>query len=176
MSAARQPGPVLPPAERQRRRDLAEIHALRKQLGWGEDEYRDIMAQVCAGVRSAGLLDAAGRARFAAHLRGCAARMRGAPERLLKAPLTKAQRKMWALWMALADAGLVRHRTMLALSRWVEAQTGVARVEWLTQPQEQHVIEQLKRWRARGGAGPAEGAAAVAAVAASAATRPVHGG
>lgn len=66
--------------------------------------------------------------------------------------LTESQKKMWALWQGLADRKLVDSRTMPALLAFVERQTGVARLEWLTWPQENLVIESLKAWLKRGAA------------------------
>jgi hypothetical protein len=138
-----------------RRQDLAEIHVLAKQLQFNDDEYRDVMATVCGGVRSAGELCVSGRARFLAHLRACAARQRPqqapAAPRLVRGELTTVQKRMWALWMQLVDAKLAEQRTMAALCAWVGRQTQVHRIEWLTPAQERQVVEALKAWLARGG-------------------------
>lgn len=132
-----------------RRSDLASIHIAKKALKWTEDEYRDIMATVCGGVRSAGQLDIAGRKRFLAHLQACVRANGGgagpAP-RAQKRALKPFERKMWALWMQLADAGLVTARTMKALNAFARRQTGVDTIEWLNQHQRDLVIESLKRW------------------------------
>ncbi len=133
-----------------RKRDLAEIHVLKKSLGLQEDEYRDLMATVCSGVRSSGDLDYSGRARFLAHLRLCA-RERGlsqpaAAKRPVKSPLTPQQRLMWSLWMQLADAGLIKQRTMAALESWAFRQTGVNKLTWLNTAQEDAVIAALRAW------------------------------
>jgi len=133
----------------QRRRDLAAIHAAAKQLALSDDEYRDLMATVCGGVRSAGALDIAGRQRFLRHLQQCLQASGRGPARLVRAPLTPDQRKMWALWMQLADAGKVHQRTMSALAAFAQRQTGVSRLEWLNARQEHLVIESLKAWLKR---------------------------
>lgn len=55
------------PAER-RRKQLAAIHAARRDLGLDEDSYRHMLSEV-AGVRSAADLDADGRRKVLDHLR-----------------------------------------------------------------------------------------------------------
>lgn len=136
-----------------RRNDLAAIHICKAKLRLDEDEYRDVMATVCAGVRSSADLDFAMRKRFRAHLEACVARQGGvAGSRnpgAKRAPLTPSQRKMWALWMQLADAGLVQQRTMAALTAYAKRQTGVERLEWLNRWQDTAVIESLKAFLER---------------------------
>mgnify|MGYP000420278335 CR=1 FL=1 len=132
-----------------RNADLAAIHIAKAQLGLTEDEYRDIMATVCAGIRSAAQLDFTGRKRFLAHLQACIAQSSPRPARPVRKPLTPVQRKVWALWMQLADAKLVEVRSMAAITAWVQRQTGVERLEWLNGHQEDLVIECLKQWLKR---------------------------
>lgn len=60
-----------------RQNDLAAIHIAKKQLGLDENAYRDLMATVCGGVRSAADLDTAGRQRLP-RMRARQARPRGA--------------------------------------------------------------------------------------------------
>ena len=101
--------------------DLAAIHMAKAQLQLSDDEYRDLMATVCNGIRSAAELDWTGRRRFLAHLQACLKhRAPQGPARHIRAPLTPAQRLMWSLWMRLADAGLVGDRTMKALEAFAQ--------------------------------------------------------
>lgn len=133
-----------------RKADLAAIHVAKAKLSLSDDEYRDLMATICAGARSAADLDFTGRKRFLAHLQSCLKASGMAPRaKPVRTPLTQTQRKMWALWMQLADAQLVRERTMAALNAFVQRQTGVARIEWLTWPQEGLVLNSMKAWLAR---------------------------
>ena len=135
-----------------RKADLARIHALKRELQLDDDAYRDVMATVCQGVRSAGKLDVTGRQRLIEHLQGCVRRDRGAgrPAAARRTPLSPTGKKLWSLWMQAADKGLVRQRSMSALCAWLERQTGVARIEWLQPAQADLAIESLKRWVARG--------------------------
>lgn len=147
-----------------RKADLAAIHIAKAQLGWDDGTYRDILFTVCC-VRSSAELDFAGRKRFLEHLRDCIKQLPSAsgPARVARSQalvtmalrdrrrsaLTPPQRKMWSLWQQLADAGLVTERRMPALLAYVKRQTHVDRLEWLTGPQEQLVIESLRQWLAR---------------------------
>jgi phage gp16-like protein len=127
--------------------DLAAIHIAKAQLQLDDDEYRDLMATVCNGIRSAADLDWTGRRRFLAHLQACLKhRQAPGPARHIKAPLTPAQRLMWSLWMRLADAGQVGDRTMKALEAFAKRQTSVERLQWLNKHQEDLVIASLKTW------------------------------
>lgn len=135
-----------------RQHDLAQIHQLAKALALDDDAYRDLMATVCGGVRSAALLDVSGRRRFIDHLRRCLGHQPLKPGREIARPLQPKERLLWALWMQLADAGLVQQRTMQALSAYAHRQTGVSRVEWLSAEQQALVAESMKQWLKRGGA------------------------
>lgn len=53
-----------------RRRELAQIHIAKKQLGMDDSTYRE-MLWTCARVRSSGDLDYAGRQRVLEHLKRC---------------------------------------------------------------------------------------------------------
>ena len=135
-----------------RKADLAAIHLGAKQLRWSREEYEDIMATVCAGIRSAGKLDHTGRKRFMAHIQQCirASGIRPSPSAHTQdKPLTGAQRLMWSLWMRLVDAGLAEHRTMAALNAFCERQTEVRHIQWLNKRQQDLLIESLKAWLAR---------------------------
>lgn len=76
---------------------------------------------------------------------------RHAASRGSRPALSPRQRLIWSLWQQLADAGLVRRRTMHALESWLRAQTGVDKIQWLTSAQEHTVIESLKLWLSRAG-------------------------
>ena len=60
--------------------------------------------------------------------------------------------KLNALWIQLADAGLVRNRAEEAMHEWCrKAVPGLTRLEWATSQQLNHAIEALKAWRDREG-------------------------
>lgn len=64
------------PQKSERQRDLAKIHIAKKQLGMGDDAYREMLGNV-AGVASAGKLDGAGRQAVLAHLRSIGFKAKG---------------------------------------------------------------------------------------------------
>ncbi len=147
-----------------RRADLAAIHIGKKALGWDDEFYRTIMTAKC-GVASSALLDHAGRKRLLAHMKACGwqggngrptgpAKAAAAPSNAARKPLSAPQKKMWALWQSLADAGKTASRKMPALVAFAQRQTGVDHLDWLTTAQEDLVIESLKAWLKR----PAGGA------------------
>lgn len=130
--------------------DLAAIHVAKAQLGLTDDEYRDLMATVCSGIRSASELDFTGRKRFLAHLQACLRTSGLQKPKQQREPLTGAQRLMWSLWMQLADAKLVYERSLTAIESFARRQTGVDKLAWLNGKQEELVIESMKLWLKRG--------------------------
>lgn len=144
-----------------RKADLAAIHIAKAALELDDDAYRDLMMTVVR-VRSSAQLDFTGRKTFLAHLQACL-KARGinprggagkGTARAVRAPLTDLQRKMWSLWMTLADAGLVHSRTMGALVAFAKRQTGVERLEWLNAHQQALVIDSMKAWLKSRGEAP----------------------
>lgn len=127
----------------QRKRDLAQIHIAKAQLGLDEDTYRAMLFAI-GRVASAADLDQAGRHRVLEHLRSRG--FRPAAHKPLRDPR---QRKILALWLGLRDAGVLQVADDAALAHWIERQTGVARLEWLDTAQAQACIEALKAWLAR---------------------------
>jgi hypothetical protein len=155
-TTAKKPARPSRAALRPRERDLARIHTLAKQLQLDDSAYRDLMATVCGGVRSAALLDISGRMRFIEHLERCvragsrpAAAAPGGQQREIARQLNPREKLLWALWMKLADAGLVQHRTMQALSAYAQRQTGVAHIRWCNEAQLDLVADSLKQWLKR---------------------------
>jgi hypothetical protein len=139
----------------QRKRQLAEIHIGAQQLRWTREEYEDVMATVCAGIRSAALLDLTGRLRFMSHIQACL-RANGRPvpaaAKADRPKLKPRQAKLWGLWMQLCDAGQAKVRSMSALDAWCQRQTQVQRMLWCNDAQLDLCIESAKRWLKRGGA------------------------
>ena len=135
---------------------LRTLRAIRHKAGEQLDDaaYRAIL-QRCAGV------DSSTKIRSVAKAEAVLDEFRrlgiGAPP--ARPPLTPMQKKMWALWQQLADAGRVDNRKMAGLLGFVKRQTGVEVLAWLTWPQEYQVVESLKRWLSRGETPSTEGKA-----------------
>jgi len=127
---------------------LAAIHLGKKQLGWSEDVYRDVVAGVCAGrTRSAGELTSAERARLLDIMREQGFKPTR-PVRKHDAVPTQAD-KARELWGDLVALGCLRAGTDAALQAFVERQTGKSRMEWCTPQELNAVIEALKSWLTR---------------------------
>lgn len=57
--------------------------------------------------------------------------------------------KITALWITLADAGVVRDRSETAMTRWCSRITRKTRLEWATSYELNACIEGLKEWAQR---------------------------
>lgn len=127
-----------------RKRELAQIHIAKAQLGLSDDEYRDVMFAVTR-VRSAAELDWTGRKRLLDHFRklgfaGGTARAAGEDKQV---------RLVRHLWAELHAAGAVASADDRALNAWIKRQFNRAAVQWLSTAEARSAIEQLKRWVAR---------------------------
>jgi len=140
------PKPASDPA---RTKQLAAIHAMRREVGLGEDDYRALVGRVSGGrTESAGELAEAGRAALLDALRklgggrGQKSAVYGPPEQRAKAR---------ALWIALAEAGGIKEGSDKALNAFIKRQT---QKDLGTLPPEawKKVIEALKAMLRRAGA------------------------
>lgn len=125
-----------------RKRDLAKIHLAKKQLGLDDDTYRAMLWAV-GRVRSSGDLDFAGRKSVLEHLQ-----KRGF--RPFRPQARDGQsRKIRAVWLELKSIGALRDASEGALASYVERETGVKALQWLSTEQASVVIERLKAWKRR---------------------------
>jgi phage gp16-like protein len=127
-----------------RNKELARIHIMRSQIGMTEDSYR-AMLQTVGRVKSAADLDVYGRSQVIAHLRALLPKQPNARH----SQSHPQDKKIKALWHALAAAGVVHNDTGSALRAYICRQTGCERLEWLTSRQASQVIESLKKWKTR---------------------------
>ena len=125
-----------------RKRELAAIHVAKKQLAMEDDTYRAMLWSI-ARVKSAGDLDHAGRKAVLDHLKAC-----GFDHRRPTASDPQS-RRVRALWLDLKDLGVLRDASEGALNSYVEHQTGVKALQWLSSEQVSKVIESLKAWQRR---------------------------
>jgi len=125
---------------------LAKAHLAAKDLCLDDDTRRAVQLQIggresCKDMSTGQLLELL---RHYQALGWQPKPARGAKARVLaSAPQHK---KIRALWLALADAGVVKNRDETALRRYVERQTGVGALQWLTPDQASRAIESLKKW------------------------------
>lgn len=130
-----------------RQQDIRLIHVAARELRLSRDDYEAVLLAVC-GVRSSADLDGAGRAKLLAHFKKLGFTVK--PKKPSRALANDAQsRKIRALWLSLADAGVVRNRSEAALASYAKRQCGVDALQWLTASQAQALIESLKRWLTR---------------------------
>lgn len=142
-------------AHARRRADLARIHVAKARLGLDDPTYRSVLRGL-AGVDSAALLDARGRARVLAALREWGGLGRRAPDpeaarrRAAQGPSRNASAgKLRALWRRMHQAGIVHDGSAEALDAFVRHRAGVAGVSRLTGAQAARVIAALKAWEKR---------------------------
>jgi len=127
-----------------RRRLLARVHIVAKELGLDEETYRTVLER-CAGVSSAAGATDAQLDLVLAEFR----RLGWKPRRRRSAK--PHVRKIWAMWGELVRRGIWRDRRRSSLRAFVKRQTGIDNPEWLTHPDADAVIEALKAIGTRAG-------------------------
>lgn len=137
------------PNAARRRRELAAIHAARRQLGLPEDDYRDLL-EAWTGQRSSAALSAEQRHVVIEGLRRMGFVRRAGDDRVVILDDDKPQTaKIKALWLGLWRAGRVQSPSLHSLNAFVRRLTGVSSVNWLSPVQANIVIESLKQWSER---------------------------
>lgn len=133
---------------------LRQLRAIRHTAGerLAEADYRAILMR-CAGVASSTQITSLARANAVLD----EFRRLGIGSPAPRKALSPQQKKIWSLWQQLADAGLVRDRSMRGLVAFVKRQTGVDALDFMTWPQEHQVTEALKNWLCRSHAAGATG-------------------
>ena len=132
-----------------RKRELAQIHVAKTQLGLDDDTYRAMLWAV-ARVKSAADLDWGGRKKVLDHLKSKGFKVRPAKKSGAQRLASDDQSRMVrGLWIELHQAGAVRDPSEQALASYVKRMTKVDQLEWLNGKQMTVVIEALKKWLAR---------------------------
>jgi len=126
---------------------ISKIHIARKDLGLDEIAYRACLATATGGKESCIDMHEGELQRVVEYFQNKGWQpkppTKARAKQLASAPQHK---KIRALWLALADAGVVRDRGEPALRSYVRRQTGVSALQWLTPEQAGSVIESLKNW------------------------------
>lgn len=129
-----------------RKKELAQIHIAKKELGLSDDDYRTMLWTI-ARVESAGKLDRYGRRRVLQHLRTRGWKPFG--RRKMSGPPAV----IVALWLDLHRLGGVRNKSDRALRKFVQRilpdDDIPDDIQWLDNDQATRVIEVLKKWRDR---------------------------
>lgn len=130
-----------------RRAMLAKVHIAQKDLGMDEETYRAVISRITKGkADSAKALSDAALNDLLEEFKRLGWKAKAAPRTATKDPLSG---KIRALWMALADAGVVRDRSEAALRGYVERMTGKSDLRFCDVRQKGRLIESLKQWAAR---------------------------
>jgi Protein of unknown function (DUF1018) len=133
---------------------IAAIHVVKKQLHLSEDDYRFHLQQ-SSGSTSCKAMNPVQLAKSRSYfdqmaarsgIKPSAAKPSGGAKKRLSGPLAL----LWSLWQQCADAKVVKDRRYTALEAFAKGMTGVAKLEWLSKPQQSLVIESLKAMQKRG--------------------------
>lgn len=126
---------------------VRRVHAAKGFLQLDDATYRAAIAAHAGGKTSSLECSVAELAALVEHFHACGWPRPGKARK----PLAPRQKKLYALWCALADQGRVRERGMRGLLKWIEHQTDnhVQKLEFLTRAQEETLIESLKKWGQR---------------------------
>lgn len=145
--------PTTPAVAAHHARLVKRVHAAKTWLKLDDDSYRGAIAARAGGKRSSKACTVPELEAVLEHFHACGYPRPGGRPDGKRVVLTAPQKKMWALWQTLADAGKVRERSMKGLLSWVRHQTdnGVEALAFLTPAQEATLIERLKQWADRDG-------------------------
>ena len=128
------------------------VHVAKRELGLDEEAYRDVL-QSATGKRSTSDMAEFELRRLLDHLKTCGFKVKSARKSARKHDVPMDQheqsRKIRALWLQLADMGIIRDPSEAALCRWIKRETGVEALAWLDGDQASHSIEKLKKWNQR---------------------------
>lgn len=126
------------------------IHIARNDLQMDEDTYRQ-MLQGLTGKASTKGMDATqlNRVMESMKKKGFCIKPAGKSRSGLPLDTHPQSKKLRALWLEMASAGIVRDSSEQALSLWVQRETGISALRWLSNEQASNVIEKLKKWQRR---------------------------
>lgn len=132
---------------------IAKIHLAKKDLGFDDDRYRALLLGVtgkdsCKDMTHLELnevMDAFYKEGFVVTVKKKPSRS-GKPTATRVIENTPLQKKIWALWYALADRGLV-DRNKKALNGFIKKQCELESIDWCKADKDaRKVIEGLKSW------------------------------
>lgn len=122
--------------------------------GWDDDVYRDILRQ-CGAAESNGRYSATTMRidqleTALERLKRSGFKPKPARHRMAKSKQGLI-RKLTAIWIQLAEAGVVRDRSEAAMLKFAYRHTNSARLEWATTADLSTAVEALKSWASREG-------------------------
>ncbi|MGE4501957.1 MAG: gp16 family protein [Thiomicrospira sp.] len=133
-----------------RQSDIAKIHIAKKDLGMEDDAYRAMLMDV-AKVDSASKLDFQGRHRVLHRLGQLGWKPKRKPMKTGPKSTKSMGDKIRALWIELANDGIVRDKSEAALMAYVKRMTNgkYQAPQFCDAYQAGRIIEALKKWRKR---------------------------
>lgn len=156
----------MPIQQNHRRTTLAKIHIAKKQLGLDDEAYRDRLQQL-TGQRSCSKMAIGNLFKVLKHLEECgfkakppsqAKRRNGHASKYSPKSQGRPVDVIRALWIQMAQQGLIRDGSEAALTAWVKRTTsringgvGIDSLEWLAtdEAMTSRVIAVLKQWKKR---------------------------
>ena len=126
------------------------IHIARSDLQMDEDTYRQ-MLQGLTGTASTKGMDLPQLTKVLDSMKKKGFRVKPAGNAKTGIALDDhpQSRKIRALWLDMATAGVIRDSSEQALALWVKRETGISALRWLSNEQASSVIEKLKKWQRR---------------------------
>jgi hypothetical protein len=144
-----------------RRAELAKIHLAKKELGWSDDVYRDVIRRISDGrTESSGKLNARERGRVLDYMKdqGFGGKPKASPDEafdrvkreLVVRPDQKPQEALIeALWEELQRQGAFEINGQASLAVFLRRMAKVAHPRWLDNKQSNEIVEALKAWLRR---------------------------
>lgn len=154
MSARRKPMPRLPAAADPRKRLLAKVHAMAKELALSDDSYRDVLRRI-TGQRSAALCSDEQLYQVVQEFTRLGAGKKRSGRPIADSPMALRCR---ALWITLWNLDELDDGSEHALASFVRRQTGREDMRFCTAEQLSDVIEALKDMCSRAGIDMSRGA------------------
>lgn len=126
------------------------IHIARNNLKMDEDTYRQ-MLQGLTGTASTRGMDIPQLTQVLESMKKKGFRIKPAGKVKPGLPLDNhpQSKKIRALWLEMAAAGIVRDSSEQALELWIHRETGISALRWLSNEEASSVIEKLKKWQHR---------------------------
>lgn len=126
------------------------IHIARNDLHMDEDTYRQMLQGLTGKASTKGMdVTQLNRVMESMKNKGFCIKPAGKARSGLSLDTHPQSKKIRALWLEMASAGIVRDSSEQALALWVKRETGVSALRWLGSDQASSVIEKLKKWQRR---------------------------
>ena len=129
---------------------LAKIHIAKKELGYSDDLYRDVLERITGQRSSAKMTDRQHIAVINEFKRlgwkpiAGGKKQNGGKKKWREPSDNPMHRKIWALGKELDTRGYWKQTWKAALRKFVKSETGVDDIDWLETRQASNVIEALK--------------------------------